>query len=982
MWLCFDAAWYRGMYPDVYEALASETCSSELEHYLTQGQRCGFSPNRWFDEGWYRQAYADVRAGVAAGRWSSGFHHYASEGFAEYSPHWLFSEAYYRRSNPDLTAGAFQAARYVNGYDHYLSGGEEGVRSGSLFFDPHVYAGTHDTEEYSENRAERKGVFPFPFAFADFLFSDSVDADRRRCSWYFDPVWYLENYPEITDLIDGRTYGSALHHYLVTGQREGFSPQAGFSEAFYRKAYPDVAACIEARLFRSGYEHFISIGALEGRLPEENALLADYASQPGVRADIESGFFRNPFEHWVAAHARREARFCHRTPDETHSKIVFREEAVGSQMEIGRRVLDFSCTETPVLSVLLVLHDQFPLTMLTLESLRDNFAGAIELVIVDSGSGDETVHLERYVHGARIIHLPYNAGFLLACNMALENATADAVLYLNNDVRLLPGAIAAGLSRLKSDPRIGAVGAKIVRTNGLLQEAGSIVWRDGATYGYLRDRDPCCPEANFVRDVDYCSGAFLLVATACARELGGFDPAYCPAYFEEVDFCLRLIRAGYRVVYDPSVVIEHLEYGSSSNATSHALMQRNRRILAKRQSEFLKHQLPAHTDNAILARARRGTGPRVLFVEDRIPLRTLGSGYVRSNEIVRSLVRQGCAVTIFPVNAHYHSLAQIYGDMPETVEALYDRSFPDLDTFLEERAGAFDVVWIGRTHNLARILPVLHKNSRYLPQKGFVLDTEAVIAPREIGRDRVLGQAKTVSLDERLQAEFEGAFFCQQIVAVTARDADFIRRAGHENVRILGHALQPTPTARSFAAREGLLFVGAILDDESPNLDALLWFMKEAFPLIRERLGADVRLTAVGHRTRGVNLRGLAECDGLDIVEGADNLSPFYDRHRVFVAPTRFAGGLPYKVHESAAFGLPVVASDLLIAQLGWQAGRDIGEGGAPDAVTFANTVEALYTDEAWWRDVRDAALRRVTEDCDPGRFDASVRAIVQASRE
>ena len=93
----------------------------------------------------------------------------------------------------------------------------------------------------------------------------------------------------------------------------------------------------------------------------------------------------------------------------------------------------------------------------------------------------------------------------MSCDAGLTAVTGDAVLLLNNDVELGPGAIASALRRLHSDPRIGAVGAKIVRTHGRVQAAGCIIWRDGSPPGYMRDASPLAPEVSFVRDVDYCS---------------------------------------------------------------------------------------------------------------------------------------------------------------------------------------------------------------------------------------------------------------------------------------------------------------------------------------------------------------------------------------------------------------------------------------------------------------------------------------------
>ncbi|GBQ22972.1 glycosyltransferase [Acetobacter estunensis NRIC 0472] len=974
-WARFEAAWYVASYPEAKDAIASGACEDALDHYRRLGQTKGFSPNIWFDEAWYRATNPDVVAAIKAGDLLSGFQHYLHYGHPDRSPHWLFSEAFYRAANPELTEQALKATGHANGYAHYLSGSEADFRTGSLFFDPSVRRPEVRTRA-NHPTSENDNAGPF----GAFLRSPKEAADQKRCSWYFDPHWYLEHYPQARAEVEAGKYRNALHHYLTTGERDGLSPQAGFSEDFYRATYPDVEECIVAGHFRSGYDHFLAAGAMEGRQPAQDVPLATYASQAFVREDVDSGIFRDPFAHWVAHEEHRK----NIVPDEIHTKMMFCREAAGLLVDAGRKPLDFSYEGRPAVSILMVLHNQFPLTMMALSALRGCFRGAIDLIIIDSGSRDETRDLEHYVQGATIRHLEHNASFLLSCNMALEMAKAEAVLYLNNDVRLAPGAIENGLRRLGSDGRIGAVGGKIIRTNGKLQEAGSIIWRDGGAYGYLRDADPNCPEANFVRDVDYCSGPFLLVPTKLARNMGGFDTAYAPAYFEESDFCVRLIRSGYRVVYDPSVVIEHLEFGSSSSSASHALMQRNRRIFLSKQADFLRNQYPAHLSNVVMARSRPPTQPRVLFIEDRVPLRRLGSGYVRSNDIVRSMARQGCTVTIFPVDAYYHSLGSIYGDFPDTVEVLFDRSARDLDGFLEERAGAFDLVWIGRTHNLARLLPVLHKNHRYLPGTRFVLDTEAVVSPRLRLRDEVLekgADATRPALEDELRSEFECAYFCQQVVAVNEHEAEMIRQAGHGNVTVLGHSLRPSPTPRSFGERHGLLFVGAIVDEESPNLDGLLWFAREVMPLVRAELGPDTRLTVVGSCSRGVDLRPLHACEGLEIVGEAEDLRGFHDSHRVFVAPTRFAGGIPYKIHESAALGLPVVASDLLIEQLGWTAERDILSGGKPDPQRFAASIVELYRNQALWGNVRDAAIGRVEQECDPARFDAAVAGILKNVR-
>src|SRR5207244_8292943 len=117
---------------------------------------------------------------------------------------------------------------------------------------------------------------------------------------------------------------------------------------------------------------------------------------------------------------------------------------------------------------------------------------------------------------------------------------------------------------IRSAPDIGAVGGRQVFLDGTLQEAGSIVWRDGSCLGYGRGDDPFAPMYMFRRDVDYCSAAFLLTPRRVWEKLGGFDEAFQPAYYEDSDYCARLWERGLRVVYEPRAMILHYEFGSSN----------------------------------------------------------------------------------------------------------------------------------------------------------------------------------------------------------------------------------------------------------------------------------------------------------------------------------------------------------------------------------------------------------------------------------
>ena len=94
----------------------------------------------------------------------------------------------------------------------------------------------------------------------------------------------------------------------------------------------------------------------------------------------------------------------------------------------------------------------------------------------------------------------------------------------------------------------------ILQPHGAIAQAGGILWNDGGAHDYRRGASPLHPEANFVRDVDFCAPAFLLARAALLSQLDGFDHD-CASGYEFVDLCLRIAGAGFRVVYDPSVMI-------------------------------------------------------------------------------------------------------------------------------------------------------------------------------------------------------------------------------------------------------------------------------------------------------------------------------------------------------------------------------------------------------------------------------------------
>ena len=948
-WAVFDSGWYARRY------LRDGPQDTALGHYLTTGARVGHAPNPFFDEAWYRLRHPEVAAAIAQGALASGFADYCRDPHDGRSPHWLFDAGFQRTE-----AGKYPA--YLNAYDHFLKSGDGAGLQPSAFFHARTLLTVMPPDE--QRQALHTGCFRH-------VASRIIPLGHEpRFSPYFDPVWYLRENPTAAAAVLRRRVPSALAHYLLHRRDTPLDPVEQFSERYYLAQHTDVAEAVRSGVYACGYVHFKAFGIAEGRRFHPN---------PASLQNMKSAAQANGRDALPDAFARLVMAGSGTAPQlsEDAAKQVFVDKATQAARAAAREVLDFTCSEAPAVSVIMVLHNKLALTLAVLAELQDHMPGQLELILVDSGSTDATIGIGGYLRGARLIRFDENVNFVRGCNAGLAQARGQAVLYLNNDVRLGPRAVNRAFRRLMSAPDIGAVGGMVIRSHGLLQEAGCIIWRDGFTDGYLRDASPLVPEANFVRDVDFCSGVFLMVRRALAVDLEGFDLAYSPAYFEETDLCVRMRIAGWRVVYDPAVRIEHLEYGSASAASKAVdAIGANQRVFADRHADWLADQ-PDRTEICPI-RARipreRQRQKRILMIEDQLPLRRLGSGFVRSNDIAQVMAAAGYGLTLYPIYPPQGGPPLSRRDFPDTVEVIDDRGVDDLPGFLADRAGYYDHIWVGRTHNLDRLAPLL-ADLRRDGGPTIILDTEAVAAPRFEQEAHFRGQ--TIDMVGHIRQEFRNIRLADRVVTVNQTDANLLRQAKLATPAILGHMRHIRSDGPGCDARRDLLFVGAMHSQDAPNLEALTWFVDHVLDHVIAKLGDDICLTVAGHVDPTVDLSRFAAHPNLRMLGAVPDLAPHYDRHRLFVAPTRIAGGLPYKLHEAASEGIPIIATDLLMQQLGWRHGQDLLAADGNDAPAFAAEIARAYKDAVLWQALRSSAIARVEQEASATDYAARIREIL-----
>ncbi|MEN9627296.1 MAG: N-acetylglucosaminyl-diphospho-decaprenol L-rhamnosyltransferase, partial [Pseudomonadota bacterium] len=488
----------------------------------------------------------------------------------------------------------------------------------------------------------------------------------------------------------------------------------------------------------------------------------------------------------------------------------------------------------------------------------------------------------------------------------------------------------------------------------------------GSCLGYGRGDDPSRPEYAYVRDVDYCSGAFLMVRRSLFEALGRLDTAFVPAYYEESDFCVRLWEAGHRIVYDPQVRIRHFEFASEvASGWAIELQRQHRDLFVQRHPAFLAERPEPAPAAIVRARARLAPGrQRVLVIDDRVPLPWLGQGYPRAAHLVQVLAGAGHAVTHYPLQFPHEDRVDVARALPETVEVMLGHGVDGLLPFLQARARLYDTVIVSRPHNMQALQRLLLQHPGLLDGTRVVYDAEAMFSLRDIARAELDGRPlPAAECRQRIADELTLARGAQAVLAVSEPEAAHYREAGFDPVHVLGHELVVADGTPGFEARSDLLFMGAMTADDTPNADSLRWFVGEVWPQVAAALGPDVQLHLVG-ACEAPSVRALAG-PRIQVHGRVDALDAVLDRARVFIVPTRYAAGIPHKAHEAAARGLPMVVTPLIARQLGWQ---DFVATGA-DAASFAQQCVALHRDAQAWQRQRQAVLAAVRRDCSAAAF-------------
>ncbi len=588
----------------------------------------------------------------------------------------------------------------------------------------------------------------------------------------------------------------------------------------------------------------------------------------------------------------------------------------------------------------------------------ENPAADHEVIVVINGSQFEwTSTLVGALKGVRLIESPVNLGFSGGYNLGVSHAQGRYLVLLNDDTMVLPGWLPALVAAIEREEGIGAVGSCNLTLDGEIDEAGSVVFNDGSTMGVGRGLPADDTEWDFVRDVDYCSASSLLVSRAAWDAVGGLDDRYHPAYHEDVDFCLRLREAGYRIVYEPRSRITHRISQSTEVGFRDLLMRRNRGIASTRFVKRLRElsapprvfeDIPRTVERA--AQRARGASRQILLVDDLIPSTGIGAGFSRPIQLLQDVHAEGDAVTVAALGAPART-SDLLRDLGVRVIG-----GGELEAYLERPEITVDVAVISRPNNVPLALELIRRTH---PMAAVIMDHEALYHRRLARQAEMTGEPgeaqKLRELAEEMRSQEDRASCAVDLnVCISQEEAEYIRSVtGAAPVRVLEPRAPTTvPTPATLEGRRDMLFVaGWMAGGGSPNVDAIKWFAERVLPRVRVSVPwARVRVTGASPPPA---VRALAS-DGVKILGFVDDLRAAYRAARVVISPIRVGAGVKLKTVEALEYGVPTVAT--VVGAEGIELnGHDGALVVTDDADAYADAIVALLTDADAWRASRAA---------------------------
>jgi GT2 family glycosyltransferase len=487
----------------------------------------------------------------------------------------------------------------------------------------------------------------------------------------------------------------------------------------------------------------------------------------------------------------------------------------------------------PLVSIIIPFHNNFKLAYNCIFSiLQAEPIVPYEIIIGNDISTSFKKKINQYISNI-IFHNNNKYNFLMNCNEMAKFSKGKYILFLNIKTKVHKEWLIYLIKLIESDEKIGMVGSKLVYPNGKLLEAGGIVWNNGEYYNFGKGNNFDMPEYNYVKEVDYISGASILIRKHIWEKIGGFDVRYFPSYYVDIDFAFELRRLGYKVMFQPKSIVENYKGISIGNILSNDINKYQiiyKKKFVKKWKNELKYQ--KKEGNTFLSRDRGYN--RIFVIDDFVPNNDKNAGS-RCTFMYLNLFKEiGLQVTFLPNSFKkeepYTSILQQKG-----IEVLYGVWYKkNIRNWLKTNLKYFNFVYLQRPNIAKKYFNLIRQ---YFPRKIFYFahDLHYIRLFRQYNITHDKKKLKQSEISKKIEMEI---FSKVDVIHVVGNyEYQILKEKFNKkiirNIPLYIYDKVLSNVEKDFSKRKDLIFVGGF--SHSPNKDGVLWFAKYVFPEIVDR---------------------------------------------------------------------------------------------------------------------------------------------------
>jgi len=593
----------------------------------------------------------------------------------------------------------------------------------------------------------------------------------------------------------------------------------------------------------------------------------------------------------------------------------------------------------PQVSIIISIANEINYTYNCLLTILENTGNiSFEIIFVTKSTAAKSIAFLNHIHA--------NGKIVTSCNEASDLAIGSYLCFLDNDVQVKSYWLENMLSTFRYFTNTGIVGARLVYPYGLIKETGISLNSTGELNFPGRFKAPHDFYYNYIRETTACSRTCLLIKKYDFNLAGKFSERFQSRLMEDVDLSMTLIaKLNKKCYYQPLTKVISFESCLSKHFRSNLPGDSDKRMFLQKWQNNI--QISPITDkkesilvmDAVLPKPDQDSGSRRMFEIIKL-FKCLGYD-------VYFMAHEGLRIEPYYSNLVKMGIKVISGDFPK--EKLHKK--------LSDIIPEIDLMWISRPE-MNEIYGRFVKQMKNIPWIYDTVDLHFIRLQRAL---ELSGTSK-IEIEQKIDPvriqELTLAEDADHTLTVTEVERQVLIAQGIKNVSVIPniHFDQfSTQKSLSFDERKDLVFIGSY--QHQPNIDAALWLSHEIMPLVWKYNSA-IKLYLLGSKPTP-EISAL-QSDRVEVPGFVHDVSDYFMKSRIFVAPLRYGAGMKGKIGQSLEYGLPIISTHIGVEGMGLIDGHNVLL--AETASNFANKILELYESPELWTKIKDNSLAAIQD--------------------